>query len=756
MYKFLASISFAIILIVLTTLFVVVGTFLESKTNSHLYAETFTYKNPLFLLLLIGFFVNILFSALRRWPFRFTHIPFLMTHLALLMILAGIIIKNSFGIQGVMKITEGSASHEILLPNSYAIVLEKFDEESPTFLKKEIFEIDSDLFGKKKINNHQKSQLKIHLASFSPHASEQYETWIKGNKTTIHGIPPFKVSHLHDEILKPLQVDYGGKQWNLYAAQTEDDDYLDIIKRIYLKDLHVSIKHQNETIYQGLIETLLDQQEKIKAFLHFNYFDREGFQNPYLSFEFVKDNEIEKIQIPLDGKNCLANQALLRTFASPSFCIDLKRNPTLLLLKNEDTTTLFAFGEHGDVFSHSYPHDTVATYISYNMGFSGYAVKAEIPLRESREKNEQFAREQLLATLNKHPLHNTQIARPLAMFRNACKQATCDFSEQFIQFLFLWKDQQSWFYSKEVPLPKELNQVFENLVWDKKDLIGVYWIKQIFGRFGSTILTGENFIAFLKESEWPLIAPLEEIQRQDMDDSTKVNEILTTFTEQIFSIRDLFPQELPEINPQINAELFSAFLRVYGIHLSNMKQPSREEKLHIEAPLTLLHVNEPKKIKLEENTPRIILEIDNGNISQKVSLVYDRFAQKLKWPILNGEYLVRFQPKIEAIPYKVRLHQARKINYLDTAQPYSYESDVTITDLRDESPIEFTLSMNKVYETWDGYRFYLANISPADEGSVKSIQLIINHDPVKYWLTYPGAILLVFGVISLFWWRRGT
>ena len=64
--------------------------------------------------------------------------------------------------------------------------------------------------------------------------------------------------------------------------------------------------------------------------------------------------------------------------------------------------------------------------------------------------------------------------------------------------------------------------------------------------------------------------------------------------------------------------------------------------------------------------------------------------------------------------------------------------------------------MNNVHETWEGYRFYLSNISPSGEESVKRIQLVVNHDPAKYWLTYPGAIILSIGILLLFWlWPYG-
>lgn len=76
LFHFLGGVHLAIALIAFSALFVVAGTFIESKTGSHLYAAFWTYENSFFTLLLAFFFMNILFAALRRWPFKKRHTPF--------------------------------------------------------------------------------------------------------------------------------------------------------------------------------------------------------------------------------------------------------------------------------------------------------------------------------------------------------------------------------------------------------------------------------------------------------------------------------------------------------------------------------------------------------------------------------------------------------------------------------------------------------------------------------------------------------
>jgi hypothetical protein len=138
----------------------------------------------------------------------------------------------------------------------------------------------------------------------------------------------------------------------------------------------------------------------------------------------------------------------------------------------------------------------------------------------------------------------------------------------------------------------------------------------------------------------------------------------------------------------------------------------------------------------------VTLEARNGMQKELVLLSYDPTAKGFKWPVLNGEYLLRFQPKSIEIPYHVRMRRARQINYAHSTQPFSYECDCTINGE------EVTLSMNHVYETWDVYRFYLANIS--QENNIHRVNIVVNRDPAKYYLTYPGAIILSLGIGMLF------
>lgn len=470
-FHYLGSVYFAVLLILTTALMVIAGTFIESRTESHRYAAYFTYDSALFALLLWGFFINILFAALRRWPFRQRHVPFLITHLGLLMILGGTIIKHHQGLQGTIGLMEGSESDQVFIANTHAISIET---RTPQGTLQEFRLL------KNKSGNLQPivaaiPDLAIRLLEYHPHAEVHLDSWIKGNSCYIAGIPPFAIFDTRNNCsITTLPV---SSRVTLFGNQTCD-----------------------------LMALRCSDPEKIAE----------------------------------------------RVYQQQILSISPKR--TLLFAQDEaGDTHLYAYDLDGQVSSQKFSSTRPESLSSYNQGYAGYAVSAGISFTS----------------------------------------------------------------------------------WGVKE---------------------------------------------------------------------------------------------------------------IETPLTISHKAIPSLKKMEDNIPVAVLQVTVGAKSERISLPYDKFGTDLKWPVLDGAYLVSFRPLFVQLPQRIRLRQARQINYPGTSQPYSYESDLIIN-----GELERTISMNNVFESWDGYRFYLANISPGQEGAVKMAQIVVNYDPAKYYLTYPGALILTIGILLLFW-----
>jgi hypothetical protein len=758
-YHFLGGVYFAIILITLVTVFVIVGTLLESATDSHRYAALFTYSNPVFFILLWGFFINILFSALRRWPFKMKHVPFLITHWGLLMILAGVMIKSRYGVQGTMSLMEGSTSNEIFLPDSYVLRVDKKISQDP--LKIQTFYHDVPT----QFNSHIDG-INLAVAEYSPHSYERLETWLKGDHGYISGLSRFPVQQWNEESsqseivpstsVKVLHPD--SPPWDIFAVRTSEIEQS--AKKLFVQgtELIITDSATKEQIYRGLLETALNDpivlpENKIVLNLNFEYSPITGIQNPELFANSFSQNRQEWVRLPLQGPGPLLQASSTPYLGASSYTIELLKKPVLSFFQDlHHDTFLFAFGPQGQVHSEVFKNDGLRSYIAYEKGFGGYAIQTHIPkevLIEKKASKDNKTIDDLKVALKS--VDTKSLVPPLLLLYKACESTGADFSTVTADFMNNWNNNRGWLYSPETHSDTVLDNVCAHIDWSHvapQDKKACYWLHTFFLNFDPLLLKGENFIDLLMQKQWPLISSLE----SNADPASQ----LTAFTHQIFSIAD----QLPEIDeehfntPLIQHRLLSAYFRAYSLHLHNLmtSAPMSEstEGIYLETPLSWRQLNAPASKKLENNLPKITLKLKKDSQNEWVTLTYDRFGQGLKKPILNGGYMIRFQSKFITIPYSLRLRQARQINYANSAQPYSYESDLIITNLQDQKQEEKTISMNNVHETWEGYRFYLANISP-DESSAKRIQLIVNYDPAKYWLTYPGAVILSMGIFLLFW-----
>lgn len=795
-YRFLGSIYFAITLIAAVALFVIAGTFIESKTESHRYASHFTYGNPVFIGLLCGFFINILLSALRRWPFQIHHIPFLITHLGLLMILGGTLIKSYTGTQGSMSIIEGSASQALYLPDTYVLQVEKrgmdnlADSQIRHYPLKQTFlgGFQTDLTSSDKA-----SELKIKLAGYSPHSTERLEAWFKGNMGVISGFKPFAVHDWEGSFPESLpvssRIELGheppSQLWDIFAGRTSST--VELAKRAFLQGMEVILTDTftHEVIFQGSLGEVLSHsikwsEGKADFELDFSYNPLMGFEDPKLLVVFTpsQSEKQEKVVVPLQGAEALLNINLSTPHLGKGpVTIDLHRTPALVILQDQHNDIhFFAFDAYGQVYAEIFRCGNLNPLIVYDRGFGGYAVQCQLPYvlyPSGRKERERAHLYYLESKLRARQEERGLLSPPLQMLQEACAAADADFPAVAMEFLSSWNETHCWLYPKDILLPSSLMPVMSCLDWERishKERKACLWIHTLFLEIEKRLAQGQELHSILEKMGWPSLP-----HDLKLPDENAV--VLATLTNQIFMIADQLPDiELPAVlSANEHARLLSAYLRAYSLHLSNiMGSVTAAEMQHrlevytaskeldagfiskrvcLECPITVRQRNEAPQKKLEDNLPKITLEVSKGAKKEWISLTYDRFGQGLKWPIFNGEYLVRFQPIFKTIPYRVRLRHARQINYANSFQAFSYESDLVITDTEQNSSLEKTISMNHVHETWDGYRFYLASIAPPNEGAVKKVQIVVNHDPAKYYMTYPGAIILSLGIILLFWLR---
>lgn len=784
LFHFLSGIHFAIALILTAALTVIAGTLIESKTASHLLAARWTYEHPFFQVLLLCFFINILFSALHRWPFQKKHIPFLITHLGLLMVIAGTILKFRYGLQGQMSVWEGSGSAQVTIPNTFAIHVEGKERSAslvalPSFQPRLYFPFDY-------------PDVKCKIIGYASHVTQKPETWIKENKAYLAGVPPLPVDEWTTSSPFPkgsIHLKARGKSlqpFNITALRTPNVE--DAYRQAYLQGLHVRLKMKNdqaEALEIPLEEALASQIAYAEGWmttsLHLPLSVAENVEPAFIRFQWIslEGNEKEDFLLSLKGTEALLVHSNTSNDWKPRFTVDLIRpHPALCFVENlEAETTLFAFDTHGRVHSEKFNPSDLKAYISYDQGFGGYSVQAIIPypsfLTSRQEKEKALAHafaQQLKQALSATP----PLTPPLLYFQQACQKAQVDFAETFAQFLLEWFKAPGVSFRPDKPLPASLVGALKHLDWKNvtaQDQQALLWTSRLLEQLGPDLQTGEALHIILERNRWPFLSAFKE-----QCDNSKEHSALNVLAGQLAGVvPSLPPLEFPtQPSIQEHAALLSAFFRLYGIDHQLLLPPHQgadesfegleaywkaqkvpEDVPHdlamiLETPLTQRIVPDTAPLKLEECRPGIVAEFQQGQEKQTIALAYDPQATGMKWPVLKGKFLVRFQPSITELPYRMRLRQARQLYYPQSSQVYSYESDVLVSH-NNQVIAEPTLSMNHVYETWDGYRFYLSGIGSSTDGTMKRIQLAVNHDPAKYSLTYPGAALVFLGIVLLFW-----
>ena len=317
-----------------------------------------------------------------------------------------------------------------------------------------------------------------------------------------------------------------------------------------------------------------------------------------------------------------------------------------------------------------------------------------------------------------------QLASPLAELRASCDAVGCSFVDCMVAYLKGWGDK--WLFPNRLLEP--YHAAFAGMSWDDAVVSSGGWLSWLLEQAAGA----PDFYTFLQESRWPL---LEQLERQTL---------MPGLMRQLAGLG-----EPPPVMPTAE-RLFSAAMRLVGFGPDLLLPPPAalpEAPLCVSSWLVPLIEPEAPGVKLEENRPMATVKFSTTESSETLSLAYTPTGSGLKWPILNGRYCVRYQPLAHRLPFRLRLRQAERVDYPHSDQPCSYQCWLYVTH-PGQREVEVAMAMNQVHETWGGYRFYLGNIS-GDRGALKTVQLIVNYDPAKYYLSYPGAALVAIGVCLL-------
>lgn len=131
-FRFLVSLKTAVVTILAIAASCTAGTFIESLYDTRT-AQYYVYRSPWFLALLIFFGTIIAAVAISRFPWKPRHIPFLIAHLGILILLYGSWVTYQYGVDGSLQVAEGEAEGVVHLPEQMLYLV---DEDSGNLLER--------------------------------------------------------------------------------------------------------------------------------------------------------------------------------------------------------------------------------------------------------------------------------------------------------------------------------------------------------------------------------------------------------------------------------------------------------------------------------------------------------------------------------------------------------------------------------------------------------------------------------------------
>lgn len=136
LFGFLSSLKLAVIVILALASVLAAGTIYESLYDTDT-AKHYVYGTWWFTAVLGVLGINVFFAALSRWPWKRHHIGFLVTHLGILILLAGSLVTLIEGYEGQMILAEGETGKKMTIKESqlffYDVDLGKLEQEPAEF-----------------------------------------------------------------------------------------------------------------------------------------------------------------------------------------------------------------------------------------------------------------------------------------------------------------------------------------------------------------------------------------------------------------------------------------------------------------------------------------------------------------------------------------------------------------------------------------------------------------------------------------------
>ena len=130
-FRFFASVKLAMLLLGVLIVATIVGTICESSFDARV-ARAYIYEASWFNIWLLILATNLICSAFSRMPWKRHHTGFLLTHLGIIVLLAGALIGRIWGVEGSMTLFKGDPPNNLLTTDKHVLQVIDGDQGSQT------------------------------------------------------------------------------------------------------------------------------------------------------------------------------------------------------------------------------------------------------------------------------------------------------------------------------------------------------------------------------------------------------------------------------------------------------------------------------------------------------------------------------------------------------------------------------------------------------------------------------------------------
>ena len=117
LFKFLASLKLAVIIILSLGVVSAIGTIVEARFDA-VYAQKTVYHSPWMYAIMALLCVNLINVMIDRLPWKRHHAGFIFAHVGIIVLIAGSLVTKIYGVDGSMSLDIDSKSRVVMLPDT--------------------------------------------------------------------------------------------------------------------------------------------------------------------------------------------------------------------------------------------------------------------------------------------------------------------------------------------------------------------------------------------------------------------------------------------------------------------------------------------------------------------------------------------------------------------------------------------------------------------------------------------------------------